>query len=197
MVNPSDPRGSIFLDPTAYADQEHWHEVARDLRDHDPVLRIEAEGYTPFWAVTRYDDVFKVSRDNEHFLNTRNSILGLDAQFEFLNSIGIEPKTLIHMDGVEHAEHRGLANAWFRPRAVSQRQEAIEAIADEYVEKFRELGGQCDFAQDIAVPYTLRRHLLHDLAFNNPTPALYPAVALLAESANVYGFIKAVLTRKK
>jgi len=48
-----------------------------------------------------------------------------------------------------------------------------------------------------AVPYTLRRHLLHDLAFNNPTPALYPAIALLAESANVYGFIKAVLTRKK
>ncbi len=156
MVNPSDPRGTIFLDPTAYADQEHWHEVARDLRDHAPVVRIEAEGYTPFWAVTRYEDVFKVSRDNEHFLNTRNSILGLDAQFEFLNSIGIEPKTLIHMDGVEHAEHRGLANAWFRPRAVSQRQEAIEAIADEFIEKFRQLGGECDFAQDIAVPYTLR-----------------------------------------
>ena len=155
-MSPSDQRGEIFIDPAAYADQERWHAVARDLRDNAPVLRIEEEGYTPFWAVTRHEDVFRVSRDNEHFLNTRNSVLGPDAQFAFLNSIGIEPKTLIHMDGTEHAEHRGLANAWFRPRAVAQRQEAIEAIADEFVEKFRQLDGQCDFAQDIAVPYTLR-----------------------------------------
>ncbi len=155
-MSPSDQRGEIFINPAAYADQEHWHAIARDLRDNAPVLRIEEEGYTPFWAVTRHEDVFRVSRDNEHFLNTRNSVLGPDAQFEFLNSIGIEPKTLIHMDGTEHAEHRGLANAWFRPRAVAQRQEAIEAIADEFVEKFRDLDGRCDFAQDIAVPYTLR-----------------------------------------
>ena len=152
----SDPRGQIFMNPAAYADQERWHATAKDLRDNAPVLKIEEEGYTPFWAVTRYEDVFYVSRNNDKFLNTRNSVLGPDAQFEFLGSIGIEPKTLIHMDGEEHADHRNLANAWFRPRAVAQRQEAIEQIAVEYVEKFRELGGTCDFAQDIAVPYTLR-----------------------------------------
>jgi len=151
-----DSRGDIFLDPTAYADQERWHAVVAELRAEAPVLRVEEEGFTPFWAVTRHEDVFGVSRDNEHFLNTRNSVLGPDAQFEFLHSIGIEPKTLIHMDGQEHRDHRDLANDWFRPRAVAKRQEAIDAIADEFVEKFRQLGGKCDFAQDIAVPYTLR-----------------------------------------
>ena len=155
-MTPSDPRGAIFIDPTAYADQDHWHAVAAELRADAPVLRVEEEGYTPFWAVTRYDDVFRVSRDNEHFLNTRNSILGPDLQMEFLNSIGIEAETLIHMDGEEHAGHRGLANDWFRPRAVAKRQASIEAIADEFVDKFRELDGTCDFAQEIAVPYTLR-----------------------------------------
>ncbi|MGC8463958.1 MAG: cytochrome P450 [Acidimicrobiales bacterium] len=152
----SDPRGMIFIDPVAYSDQEAWHTVAADLRDNAPVLRVEAEGYTPFWAVTRYQDVFDVSRHNEQFLNTRNSVLGPDIQLEMLNSMGIEPKTLIHMDGEEHRQHRGLANAWFRPRAVSQRQAAIDAIADQFVAKFRDLDGRCDFAQDIAVPYTLR-----------------------------------------
>jgi cytochrome P450 len=39
---------------------------------------------------------------------------------------------------------------------VSQRQAAIDAIADQFVAKFRDLAGRCDFAQDIAVPYTLR-----------------------------------------
>jgi cytochrome P450 len=152
----SDPRGSIFIDPMAYADQQMWHAVAADLRKSAPVLRVEAEGYTPFWAVTRFDDVYTVSRDNETFLNTRNSVLGPDAQFELLAMLGIEPKTLIHMDGEEHKEHRGLTNAWFRPRAVSRRQTDIDAIADQFVEKFRSLGGTCDFAQDIVVPYTLR-----------------------------------------
>ncbi len=155
MASP-DPRGEIFIQPAAYADQETWHATARELRDEAPVLRVEAEGYTPFWAVTRHEDVFRVSRDNDHFLNTRNSVLGPDAQFEFLHSLGIEPKTLIHMDGAEHAGHRGLANDWFRPRAVARRQEAIDEIADEFVDRFRQLGGTCDFAQDIAVPYTLR-----------------------------------------
>ncbi len=152
----NDQRGLIFLDPAAYTDQEGWHAVAADLRDNAPVLRVEAEGYTPFWAVTRYEDVFDVSRHNERFLNTRNSVLGPDVQLEMLTGMGIEPKTLIHMDGEEHRQHRRLANAWFRPRAVSQRQAAIDAIAEQFVAKFRDLGGRCDFAQDIAVPYTLR-----------------------------------------
>ena len=151
-----DPRGQIFIDPVAYADQRAWHAVASDLRRTAPVLRVEAEGYTPFWAVTRYEDVFTVARQNEQFLNTRNSVLGPDIQFEMLGSMGIEPKTLIHMDGTEHREHRAVTNAWFRPRAVSRRQHDIDAIADAFVERFRELGGRCDFAQDIAVPYTLR-----------------------------------------
>ena len=155
MTHP-DPRGEIFIDPTVYADQERWHAIAAELRAKAPVLRVEEQGYTPFWAVTRYEDVFAVSRSNEQYLNTRNSVLGPDAQFAFLNTIGIEPKTLIHMDGTEHRDHRGLTNAWFRPRAVTQRQAAIDAIADDFVAKFRDLGGTCDFAQEIAVPYTLR-----------------------------------------
>ncbi len=151
-----DTRGMIFIEPSLYADQDAWHAAAAALRDEAPVLRVEFEGYTPFWAVTRHEDVFAVSRDNEHFLNTRNPIVALDFQLEFLKSIGIEGETLIHMDGDEHRDHRNVANDWFRPRAVARRQEAIDSIADEFIDKFRQLDGTCDFAQDIAVPYTLR-----------------------------------------
>ena len=152
----SENPGEIFIDPVAYADQERWHAIAAELRRDHPVLRVEAEGYTPFYALTRHADVFRVSRDNERFLNTRNSVLGPDAGFEFLASIGVEPSTLIHMDGEEHRGHRDLTNAYFRPTAVATRQAAISEIAQQFVERFRELGGECDFAQDIAVPYTLR-----------------------------------------
>ncbi len=155
-MSTGDPRGAIFLDSVEYAEQDHWHQVAADLRANDPVIRVEAEGFTPFWAVTRHEDVFAVSRDNDRFLNTRNSVLVPDIQPVVFEQLGIDPKTLIHMDGNEHREHRNLANAWFRPRAVASRQADIEAIADEFVAKFRDLGGTCDFASEIAVPYTLR-----------------------------------------
>ena len=115
-----------------------------------------SRGTRPFWAVTRHEDVFAVSRDNEHFLNTRNSVLGPDAQFEFLKSIGIEGETLIHMDGDEHRDHRNVANDWFRPRAVASARRPSTRSPTSSSSKFREMDGTCDFAQDIAVPYTLR-----------------------------------------
>jgi cytochrome P450 len=156
IVGNSDPRGAIFVDPAAYVDQDAWHAVAADLRAHAPVLRVEADGYSPFWAVTRHEDVMNVSRQNDRFLNTDNPVLGPDVEVEMLVKMGIEPKALTHMDGSEHRNHRSVANAWFRPRAVSRRQPTIAAIADEFVDRFRAMGGHCDFAQEIAVPYTLR-----------------------------------------
>ena len=152
----NDPRGLIFVSPHAYADPDAWHAVAAELRREEPVLRVEAEGYTPFYALTRHADVFEVSRRSDIFWNTRKSVLGPDANFEVLHSLGIDPKTLIHLDGTEHRDHRHVTNDWFKPAAVKTRQDAIDAIADEFADKLVDLGGACDFAQDIAVPYTLR-----------------------------------------
>jgi cytochrome P450 len=39
---------------------------------------------------------------------------------------------------------------------VKKRQPRIDEIADSYIERMRELGGECDFAKDIAQPFTLR-----------------------------------------
>jgi hypothetical protein len=155
-VNIDDERGRIFVDPKAYTDQARWHAVAAELRRDDPVLRVEVEGYAPFHVLTRHADVFEVSRRSDVFHNTRNSVLGPEANMELLRSLGIDPKTLIHLDGDEHRAHRHVANDWFKPAAVKTRQGAIDAIADEFVDKLVDLGGECDFAQDIAVPYTLR-----------------------------------------
>lgn len=152
----TDPRGRIFLDPVAFADMDHWHEVARELRNDAPILRVEAEGYEAFTALTRHAEVFEVSRRSDIWHNTQRSMLMPDWLWMFILSLGIDPKTLIHMDGVEHRDHRQVANDWFKPAAVRHRQADIEAIADQFVQRMVDLGGECDFAQDIAVPYTLR-----------------------------------------
>jgi cytochrome P450 len=152
----SDPRGQIFIDPIAHTDPDGWHAVAAELRREAPVLRVEVDGLTPFWALTRHADVFEVSRRNDLWHNTRRSVLMPDLQEQMLGAMGIEPSTLIHMDGDEHRNHRHVTNDWFKPAAVKGRQADIDAIADEFADRLVELGGSCDFAQDVAVPYTLR-----------------------------------------
>jgi cytochrome P450 len=65
------------------------------------------------------------------------------------------PASLVQLDGAKHKDHRAVTTDWFKPAVVGSRQERIEQIAQEYVDKMRDLGDRCDFAADIAQPYTL------------------------------------------
>jgi cytochrome P450 len=149
--------GEWFALPHLWADVDAWHAAVADIRRSHSVLAVELEGFTPFWVLTRYDDVLSVSRDNQRWLNTTRSVLGPDEDFRRMLDAGIpEPQTLIHMDGTKHRDHRKVTNDWFKPAAVRHRQPRIDALADLFVERMREMGGECDFARDIAQPFTLR-----------------------------------------
>ena len=152
----TDPRGAIFITPTLFEDMEHWHEVAAEIRRDSPILRVEAEGWPGFWAVTTHADVFEVSRRSDLFWNTEKSAPGPDITYDMLQAMGFElPRTLVHIHGDEHQKYRQVTNDWFKPAAVRRLQPAIDAIADEYADRLLELGGHCDLAQDLAVPFTL------------------------------------------
>ena len=42
----------VFVDPTAYADEERFHAACRVLRREHPVVQVESERYRPFWELT-------------------------------------------------------------------------------------------------------------------------------------------------
>ena len=149
--------GALFAYPWKWTDMDAWHEQVAVIRRETPVLPVELPGYTPFWVLTRYDDIFAVSRDSEHWLNTSRSVLGPDEDWQRMMAAGVPtPRTLIHLDGQDHTDHRKVTNDWFKPAAVKHRQPRIDALADLFIDKLRDMGGQCDFARDIAQPYTLR-----------------------------------------
>ncbi len=149
--------GLIFITPEAFADMEQWHATAAELRREAPILRVEAEGWTPFWAVTRHADVFEVSRRSDVFWNTEKSAPGPEVQYDMMQALGIQlPRTLVHLHGDIHQKYRNVTNDWFKPAAVRGLQPAIDAIADEYADRLLELDGTCDFAADLAVPFTIR-----------------------------------------
>jgi len=152
----ADP-GGIFAQPWNWVDMEAWHQQAAAIRQESPVMPVDLPGYEPFWVLTRYADVFAVSRDNERWHNTSRSVVGPDDDWQRMIASGVPiPRTLVHLDGQDHKDHRKVTNDWFKPAAVKHRQPRIEALADLFVERLRELGGECDFASDIAQPYTLR-----------------------------------------
>lgn len=147
----------LFLDASAWADMDTWHQELARLRREQPIVRCEPDGYRPFWALTRHADVFAVSRDNARWLNTAQSVLGPEADFQRLVESGMPlPATLVHLDGTDHRDHRRVTNDWFKPAKVGERQGRIDELADLFVQRMRDLGGECDFAKDIAQPYTLR-----------------------------------------
>ncbi|MDP1793454.1 MAG: cytochrome P450 [Acidimicrobiales bacterium] len=155
--------GALFVDPKLWADMDAWHERVARLRKETPLLKVDdIEGFDPFYVLTRHDDVAAVERDNVHWENTPFSVLGPSVQqTEVLNSGMPLPASLVQLDGVKHKTHRAVTTDWFKPAVVGNRQERIDAIAQQYVDKMRELGNECDFAADIAQPYTL--HVIMDI----------------------------------
>lgn len=134
-----------------------WHEQVAEIRRTDPVLRVDDPAFETFFVLTRYEDVRSVEREAARWLNTPRSILLPDEEWHRMLATGLPlPKTLVHLDGKEHQQHRQVTNDWFKPAAVKHRQPRIDEIADLFVERMRKLDGSCDFAADIAKPYTLR-----------------------------------------
>ncbi|MEH6695685.1 MAG: cytochrome P450, partial [Hyphomonas sp.] len=51
---------------------------------------------------------------------------------------------------------RHLTQEWFMPQNVKKREEGVRAIAKQFVDRMEDLGGECDFQQDVALHYPLR-----------------------------------------
>jgi cytochrome P450 len=146
----------IFIDRLAYADLDGWHASAERLRRNDPLPRIEVEGFVPFRAVTRHADVGQIERDHTRFWNTRDSVLLPRAQVEQSRALGMDIKTLIHMDGAEHRGYRLVTNDWFKPASLRREIGAkLPVLARRFVDRMLEFGGQCDFVRDVALYYPL------------------------------------------
>ncbi len=146
----------IFIDRLAYADPAYWHSAAARLRRDDPLPRVDVEGYVPFRAVTRHAHLAEVERNHTLFWNTRDSVLLPRDQIDQSRALGIDIKTLIHMDGAEHRAYRQVTNDWFKPANLRKEIGAkLPVLAKRFVDRMLEHDGECDFVRDIALYYPL------------------------------------------
>jgi cytochrome P450 len=149
------PDAADIVRPEYYARHGYPHEAWTRLRREAPVCRLEIDGFDPFWAITRYADLERVSRQPRLFINAPRLTF-------FSRRFPVRPpeeivRSLLNMDPPEHGKYRGLVNRRFTPHALSFLRPHVEelsakivgdvvqrlvaAVADE---------GRSDFVADVA-----------------------------------------------
>jgi len=121
----------------------------------EPALPLLPPG-PGFWALTRFADVARASREPGIFSSAHGSVLPdlpPGPPFSYLRS-------MIDMDDPGHARMRRLAAAAFTPRAVRQISVRVEVACQEIIDEVIERG-ECDFAAEVAL--ALPSRLICDL----------------------------------
>ena len=111
--------------------------IYRDLRSKDPVHRMRL---VKAWALTRYEDVERVLRDDKRFCNGDRVL------------VKTIPLSLLDMDPPEHTRVRALVSKAFTPRAVGRLQGRIREITDRLLD---EVAGRRQFDVIAALGYPL------------------------------------------
>ena len=148
-----------IFSPEAYLDEEEVARRCQELRAQGPVLWIEQEPYKPFWAVLRRDDIMSVEKDGKTWLAApRQTLIPRDIEDAIIAQWGVRTgpvRTLLDMDGVKHRDHRNLTQSWFNSGFLDRLRERMAGLAKDYVDKLEALGDECDFIEEVAVPYPL------------------------------------------
>jgi cytochrome P450 len=153
------------IDPHAYAGWDGLLDTFDRLREEAPVAKVEPEDgelFDPFWLVTRYEDVMRISKDNATFLNNPRPVV-----FSFRDAIEFSRKatgsnmlvdSLVVFDAPIHPKYRRLTQDWFMPRNLAKMENEIRAIANATVDRLIEAGGNgdvVDFVKLVSGPYPL------------------------------------------
>ncbi len=149
------------IDPKNYAAWDSALDLFEKLRNDTPVVRVENdEIHDPFWLVTRYDDVMRMSKDNKTFLNNpRSVVFSLRAGLDFAKSItgGSEHMvaSLVTFDAPTHPKYRKLTQDWFMPKNLKKMEDEIGALARTTVDRLIAAGPEADFVPLVSAPYPL------------------------------------------
>lgn len=152
------PADANILDPDIFASEKGPPHALFDLwRRTDPVhWNPPTPAYSPdiphstmtkgFWVLTRYQDVFEVSRDQERFSSHDEGFVIWDLDEEELqrhraNFMGMTPE--------EHAPVKRMLMPAFSPRALKDLAPEVDRVARKIVDN---ISGQdhCEFVFDVA-----------------------------------------------
>ena len=147
---------SALLDPLSNSDPDRVHQIMAKLRREKPVCKVELEGISPVWLVTKNEDIKFVEGNSEIFhAGPRPAVIPI-AEEEERAASGLVGNSLLEKDGKQHLKHRQIIQAWFMPRNLKTLEGTVRDAAKRYVDLMESKAPECDFATDVAFWYPLR-----------------------------------------
>ena len=151
------------IDPHAYGEWNSLLDTFDSIRESTPVAKVvpEVEGlFEPFWLITKYEDVMRISKDNATFLNNpRPVVFSFNQAIEFSRAAtgsNMLVDSLVVFDAPIHPKYRKLTQDWFMPRNLKQIEDEVRALAHRTVDAMIEAGPVVDFVKEVSGPYPLR-----------------------------------------
>jgi cytochrome P450 len=163
---PDDIARQIVL-PEGHRDEVKLFEAYAWLREHNPLAKVEVEGYDPLWLVSKHADIMEIERQPDIFTNgggdkpgSHNPILTNQAGDAFTKSLTGGSlrvlEALPYIDPPEHTIIKDVANDWFRPANLTKWEDTIRTLAREAIEKYLKPGhNEIDLVKDFAIYYPL------------------------------------------
>src|SRR5215472_3971185 len=124
-----------------------WLRREAPISRHEPpedILGLPDQGRMSYWAIVRYEDVRRISREPQTFCSGQGTQFA-DAPPEFLEA----SMSFLAMDAPRHTKLRGLVSAAFTPRQVARIEDGIRVSAKRIIDEASETGGG-DFVDLIA-----------------------------------------------
>jgi cytochrome P450 len=151
------------ISPQAYGEWNGLLDLFDQIRAETPVARVEPDTpglFEPFWLVTRYDDVMRISKDNAGFLNNpRPVVFSFNQAIEFSRAAtgsNMLVDSLVVFDAPLHPKYRKLTQEWFMPRNLAQLEDELRALAARTIDTMIAAGPEVDFVKLVSGPYPLR-----------------------------------------
>lgn len=157
----SEEMARAVIAPESYAEWDGLLDHFDWLRENMPVGRIVAAdgSFDPFWLITRYEDVMRISKDNTTFLNNpRPVVLSTKEAIEFSMQVTgskMLVDSLVVFDAPIHPKYRRLTQDWFMPKNLKNMEDEIRTIAKRTVDRLIDAGGEGDFVPLVSAPYPL------------------------------------------
>jgi len=186
----SQPTTDVLYDPSTADFQDRMWDVYRVMRDDHPVYRDPRGG---FFALTRFDDVWRAVHDWEGFSSV------VEEQQNFLPQ-------MIYMDPPRHSELRSLVSRAFTPKRVAEVEQLVRQVARDLLDGF-EAQGSCDLQHEYAavVPSVVIAQMIgvdaeHVAAFRSWTESFLAITGpddYAEATRNIYGLFSELLAARR
>lgn len=165
-----------LVTPERYAERGYPWDDWKLLRREAPVYWYDQPGVTPFWAITRYDDIQQISRDPETFISSQRLVIRSAGSGDGgANDPSLTVPNLINMDPPEHGKYRNATSRRFSPRGMRLLEDRVDEIAEDVID---------EAAAHLVSQLTDRREMdfVRDVAAKMPMAAICELLAVDRDS---------------